>query len=506
MAPRRLTAILALLLLLAGACASTEDTASDTAVAEPVPADTTEAAAAPVAPTEVPEVVAVQEPAATNAAPPYAALNEAEGYGFLRLMTLEERPDSLDIVIYEAIPNELPRVAGVITAVAQTPLSHVNLRAIQDGVPNAFIENPLDDPAISANLGRYVHYAVTADGWVVKPATQAEVEAHHAAARPSESQVPERDLTIDAITPLDQIGFDEWSAFGVKTANLATLGGLALEAEVPDGYGVPFSFYDEFMAANGFYDEVADLLADPEFLADQDMQQARLEQLRDDIKDAPLSDAAMTELAEVQASFGEGASIRCRSSTNNEDLPNFSGAGLYDSYTQHPEEGHLAKCITQVFASTWNFRAFLEREFYRIDHFATAMGVLLHPNFEDEQANGVAVSADPVYDTEGAYYVNTQLGEDLVTNPEALSVPEALLLRPDGSAAVLTYSNLTEPGALLMSDAHLAQLQASLSTVHDGFAQLYGVQPGDQFAMEIEFKVTREGVLSIKQARPWVFT
>ena len=67
----------------------------------------------------------------------------------------------------------------------------------------------------------------------------------------------------------------------------------------------------------------------------------------------------------------EGQSLRYRSSTNNEDLPGFSGAGLYDSKTQDPEETEedgIDKSIKGVWASLWNFRAFTEREFHRIDH------------------------------------------------------------------------------------------------------------------------------------------
>ena len=66
---------------------------------------------------------------------PFLPLNVGEGYGFLRLMSLEERPDPRDVVIYETIPNELSRVAGLITTVPQTPLSHVNLRAVQGRCP-----------------------------------------------------------------------------------------------------------------------------------------------------------------------------------------------------------------------------------------------------------------------------------------------------------------------------------------------------------------------------------
>ena len=156
-------------------------------------------------------------------------------------------------------------------------------------------------------------------------------------------------------------------------------------------------------------------------------------------------------------------------------------------------------------ASLWTFRAFTEREFYRIDHLAAAMGVLVHPNYKDELANGVAVSFGPVYGSD-TYYVNTQLGEDLVTNPEAYSVPEEILLRRSGTYTVLATSNLVEHGQLLMRDEQLRQLREHLEVIHDHFAGLYNPGPGEPFAMEIEFKITSDNILAIKQARPWVFS
>ena len=69
----------------------------------------------------------------------YLPLNQAASFGLLRVLEPDERPTPRDIVICKTLPNEMPRVAGVITGVRQTPLSHVNLRAIQDKVPNAFI-------------------------------------------------------------------------------------------------------------------------------------------------------------------------------------------------------------------------------------------------------------------------------------------------------------------------------------------------------------------------------
>ena len=440
----------------------------------------------------------------------FLSLNPGEGYGLLRVMDPDERPHPRDIVIYEALPNELPRVAGIISTVPQTPLSHVNLRAIQDAIPNAFIRDALDQPDIDNLIGAHVHYTVDASGYSISAATRAEVDAHYASSRPAQRQTPQRDLSVRAITPLSEIGFDDWDAFGVKAANVAVLGTLGFPAgTVPDGFAIPFYFYDEFMTDSGLYDDIKDMLAASDFQTDFDTQESELKKLRKAIKDAETPEWMTTALTTMHATFPVGISLRYRSSTNNEDLPGFNGAGLYDSKTQHPEETEedgIAKSLKQVYASLWNFRAFTERDFNRIDHLAAKMGVLVHPNYSDELANGVAVSFDPIRGLDGYYYVNTQVGEDLVTNPEAHSIPEELLLRRDqGTYAVLSTSNLVESGELLMSDAQLVQLRDHLTVIHERFAVLYNPAPDEPFAMEIEFKITSENVLAIKQARPWVF-
>ena len=440
----------------------------------------------------------------------FLALNPGEGYGLLRSLEDDERPHSRDVGIYETLPNELPRVAGIISTVPQTPLSHVNLRALQDGVPNAFIRDALEDDDISDLIGSHVYYAVGDTGYTILGATQAEVDDFYASSRPTEAQTPQRDLTVTSITALGEVRFEDWDSFGVKAANVAVLGTLRFPAgTVPDGFAVPFYFYDEFMKHNGLYEDIEEMLADSDFQTDYDTKEDELKKLRKKIKKAETPEWIETALTEMHATFPEGTSLRYRSSTNNEDLPNFNGAGLYDSKTQHPEETEedgISKSLKQVYASMWNFRAFIERDFHRVDHLAAAMGVLVHPNYSDEPVNGVAVSVDPAYGTEGTYYVNSQRGEDLITNPEAHSEPEELLLYPDGSYTVVALSNQVPPGQLLMTDDQLAQLRRRLAAIHERFADLYAVEEGEQFAMEVEFKITSDSILAIKQARPWVFS
>ena len=463
----------------------------------------------------------------------FLALNPEVGYGMLRVMEAGERPSPLNIVIYEALPNELPRVGGIITTVPQTPLSHVNLRAVQDSVPNAYIKDALEKAEIDALIDSVVRYEVTADGYKLRAATKAEVDAHYAASRPARTQTPERDLSVTGITPLSDVGFEDWRAFGVKAANVAVLGTLGFpDGTVPDGFAIPFHFYNEFMnnavlaaekvfgkgtqgteedrftmpAGTILIDAVKEILKHPRFQTDFEIQDEMLDDLREVIEEAASPQWMIDALTAMHATFPPGRSLRYRSSTNNEDLPGFSGAGLYDSNTQkqkETEEEGIDKSMKQVFASLWNFRAFTEREFHRIDHMATLMGVLVHPNYSDELANGVAASFDPINGLKSYYYLNTQLGEDLVTNPDANSEPEEILLHRSGDYyEILATSNQVEPGTLLMSDAQMKQLAEHLTAIHEKFAGLYSERP---FAIEIEFKITVDDILAIKQARPWVF-
>ncbi|MEM7234837.1 MAG: PEP/pyruvate-binding domain-containing protein, partial [Planctomycetota bacterium] len=267
----------------------------------------------------------------------FLPLNSGVTFGRLRQMTLDAVPTARDVVLYEALPNELPRVAGVITGARQTPLSHVNLRAIQDRVPNAFVNDATKNPSIKPLIGKYVRYKVSAEGFEIREASAEEVESHFADLRPKSAQTPPRDLSVKAIRPLAEIGFADAKSFGVKTANLAELHKFKIKsATIPDGFGVPFSFYDEFMKYNGFDRLVESMLATPEFQKDRVRQQEDLSRLRRLIRGGDTPDSMFQAFEKLRASFPAGTSIRCRSSTNNEDLPNFSGAGLYESRTHDP--------------------------------------------------------------------------------------------------------------------------------------------------------------------------
>lgn len=438
----------------------------------------------------------------------YWGLHQTEGYGFFRQVGLNEVPGPKDIVLYDYLPNALPRVGGIMTSVIQTPLSHVNLRAIQDNVPNAFIRDPLLNDTIANLLNHYVYYKVEQSKYTIREATLEEVNDWYEKSRPTTTQNPPLNLDYTKIKPLDHITFDMYDGFGAKCVNVATMRRFGFEeGTIPDGFGVPFFYYQEFMKYNHFFEEVDAMMKNPEFIADRDVRDSLLHLFREKIEKAAVPPWMWDNLGKMQRSFPNGKFIRCRSSTNNEDLPGFSGAGLYDSKTHKLNEGHISKSIKQVYASLWNLRAFEERDFYRINHFQASMGVLCHLNYEDEKVNGVGVSGDPVYNTTTNYYINSQKESELITNPGG-STPEEILLKKGGwgkgDYLVVHYSSLVGGDTLLMTLSQMDLLRVYLREIHRNFAILYEAEDNSTFAMDIEYKITSDNRLIVKQARPWV--
>jgi len=441
----------------------------------------------------------------------YVALNLGEGFGVLSAIDpAAGRPPTIrDVALFATLPNDLGHVAGVISAAPQTPLSHINLKAKQNDTPNAYVRDALTEPRIAGLLGQVVRYAVTPDDFELAAATPEQVRAWLEQVRPKQPQSPPRDLSSSEIRDLDELRHADVQRVGAKAANVADLRRMLPAGAVPDGYAIPFALYDAFMTAHGFYDRAREIIADPELAADASKRDVALGKLRKQIKKADPPPQIAQAIGELQARFPEGQGIRCRSSTNNEDLEGFNGAGLYDSFTHRADEGDLSKTIKQVWASLWNLRAYDERDFHRIDHLAAAMGVLVHPNFDDEAANGVAVTKNPFDPNWPGFYVNVQVGESLVTNPDPNATPDELLVSaigPNGEyeTQYIRRSTLTAGGAHVMTPEQIARLTSAMETIQERFRVIYGAQRNPAFAMDIEFKIDEGGTLVVKQARPWV--
>lgn len=212
-----------------------------------------------------------------------------------------------------------------------------------------------------------------------------------------------------------------------------------------------------------------------------------------------------------------GIRMRFRSSTNAEDLDGFTGAGLYTSKSGQPgdPEAPVLDAVRRVWASVWRFRAFEEREYRNIDHLAVGMGLLVHRSFPDEDANGVALTNNPFDQEAGidpAFYVNVQLGEESVVQPEPGDSTEEFLYfydLPNSPISYLSSSNYT-PNGRVLELSQVQQLGVALDKIRTHFAPAYAPAPTaarQWWAMDVEFKFDgppgETPPLWVKQARPY---
>jgi len=312
---------------------------------------------------------------------------------------------------------------------------------------------------------------------------------------------------------LEQRGYADLPAIGGKAAQFAELYHVVwcpAGAQIPErAFAVPVVYSLEHLVASGAQERLAALQREPAFLADSAVRGRGLAEVRQLIAKHPLAPELLAELRAAISERWPGRPLRFRSSSNAEDLPGFNGAGLYTSLRVDgdADAADAEESIKAVWASLWNLRAYDEREYYLIDHASVAMGVLVHPAFPSERANGVAVSRDLLDPRRSdRYYINAQLGEALVTNPAPGVRSDEFSVSWFGTNPIFYDHSSFSPGPVL-AQAEVERLTCNLEAIHRHYREILDpLRENQWFAMDIEFKLvhdTRE--LAIKQARPFAF-
>lgn len=459
----------------------------------------------------------------------YQPLNLGTSLGRLRFLTAEQLESEYvgfrDIVVLDSVPNDISVVTGIITAEFQTPLSHINVLSQNRGTPNMGLRGASESPELRALADKWVSLTVDPFEWRIAEVSKAEADAWWDEHKPDDVAVPQIDLSVtelmdaelilDPELPLAQ-GIDAAIlAFGGKMGHFAALTQLQGELRVPDAFGVPVYYYHQFMTDNGFFDRVAGLLDDPSFQDDPAVRDAELAELRADMLAAPVDPTFKALLmGKLHADYPHQL-MRMRSSTNAEDLEGFTGAGLYTSKTASVDDvEEVFDDVREVWSSVWYFRAFEERSYRSIDHLAVAMALLVHPSFPTEEANGVALTANP-FDTSGlepGFYVNVQAGEASVVMPDAGDSTDQFVIywdSPGQPIVFIAHSNLVAKGETVLTTAQMLELGEGLADIREFFRPAYGPPPDDPlawYAMDVEFKFEapagEEPALWVKQARP----
>ncbi len=450
-----------------------------------------------------------------------------------------------DIVVLDAVPAEVPPVAGIVTRTPATPNSHVALLAQSFGVPFVYLARAEDRERLAAWEGQEVVLRATRSFWgnqvrlvnvegqldagtrssllafkqpepldLPAKAMRGQISMDTAVLRPGDTRfvggkaahfgLLRRAIPGNAPSPSLAFTFDLWDAFLDQTLP----GGGSLRGVIGEKLA-PFSWPPEMAALSTALAEVRDLI-------------------RRTAEFTPAQEAEI--LAVLQgAGFSLDRNIRFRSSTNVEDTERFSGAGLYDSYsgcladeldgdsqgpsacdpTDENERG-VFRALRRVYASFYNDNAYLERLRHGIEEATVGMGVLVHPSTPDEfeLANGVAT----VRITKGSQpgdrgfraTLVTQAGAVSVANPDVTARPEEVEVYVWGAT---TYLELGRGSGLVPLGDHVLVWEheyKELVALLDAAARAYEAEFPTRRELVLDFeykKVAPDGKLRVKQIR-----
>lgn len=373
----------------------------------------------------------------------YQALNLALGIG--RIHIIEKLDDhveigSNEILVLNETPVSLPPIAGIITAKPSTPLSHINLLAKGWGVPNAYIKNAQE--LLKAYDGRWIILETLQDKYTVKLADNDSLRKYQDRLMMRKAlMTPRFDLAVTRLASLGEQRKRDIIAYGGKSANLGEVMHSRLRGvTVPNGFGIPFYYYDQFIKENKLEDAIYEMMDDQKFVHDPAYRRERLALMRARFQAGKVNDGLRAEVTRRLKTEYAGKGVFVRSSSNSEDLPNFSGAGLYSTVPNVKEPEQVVEAIKTVWASLWNFEAYEARERAGVDHSKVYMGVLIQEGINSE-SSGVMITTDP-YNRENndAIYISAKRGLGIKV-VEGKKIAEQILFAPrSNSVQVLTRS------------------------------------------------------------------
>lgn len=449
-----------------------------------------------------------------------------------------------DILLTDAVPAEIPPVAGLLTLSPAAPNSHVVILAQSNEVPVGCVVDPALRTQVLGWKGEEVLLQVypAVRGGVVKALKAGEHLSADlrqrllALKQPSSLDVVPKTSAGRIALPVADLAPADLRYVGGKAANFGVLARAIPENAPAGAIAFTFDLWDGFLnreiepgttlgkviteKLEAFTGVPADLVA---------LQQALAAVRRTITQAADFSADQKRAILEALSGFDSRRNLRFRSSTNVEDGEAFTGAGLYDSHsgcladdldgddrgpshcdpTENDERG-VFRALRKVYASFYNDNAFLERRRRGVREEDVGMGILVHVSAPDEieWANGVATlrvtqAQDPATRAVSAKLV-TQAGAVSVANPEEQAKPEIVTAewsgRENPAWTVEQPSGLVRLGDRVLEwPTDYETLLGLLDQAARAYAALFPDKP--ELMLDFEYKKLDPGHLSVKQIR-----
>ncbi|MET8679541.1 PEP/pyruvate-binding domain-containing protein [Streptomyces sp. NPDC004647] len=479
-------------------------------------------------------------------------LNAAEAVGRLRwFRTTEEyeaAADGLgwsDIVAMACLPDDVPRVAGFLNTAPTTPLSHTNVLASGWGIPNAIVRD-LEQIVEKDDLnGAWVRYRVRDDGITLVPLANAPVlEAPTWHQQRIRMEPP---LLEDApALSLHRLRRADRDRYGTKAANLgelhhvldsrtadltafyglprpprtdlyghlaarlgvtdATTAGLrqaaaecaARTVAAPDGVALPFALQHRFLTSSPALQQGIGKLKMALELDALEVLESLCLHLQHVVRHTPMPEEVTRQITQAfPAPLAAGSRLVVRSSSNAEDLPGFSAAGVYDSVTTVRGAAELLDAVRQVWASLLSPRSVRLRHQVGISLDDTYMGVIVQ-SYVPADLGGVLVTCNPTKREDFRnVYLNCSPGSP-ETVVDGTTLPQQYLyntVEGGGRTVALGLSGEDLPAA---TRGRLADLALTGRLLQSHFSE-----PDTDNPLDIEWLMTDRGDFRLVQIRPY---
>ena len=394
----------------------------------------------------------------------YLALNTGEAVG--RIHIIDKMDDTVEIgdneiVVLKELPQTLPPVRGIIVAQPSTPLSHINILAKGWNVPNIYIK---DADKLLREYDTYVlKLSATLTDYKLERASIDDIKTKFVS---PDQQIPPVNLTTKRIAGLREMRKKDSITYGSKAANLGEmLNARVTGVTVPDGFSIPFYWYKVFMESNGLNDRIDEFQDDLAFVHNPRVRRQKLEEFRNEIQKGKF-DVGLRRaiLLKWRTQLG-GRPVFVRSSSNSEDLPNFSGAGLYSSVANVKEEEKLIEAVKKVWASLWKFEAYEARVRNYVSQKDVYMSALVQLGI-DMTKGGVMITKDP-FDVENkdAVYISAVCGHNskVVDNS---GLPEQILFNPKSNSVIVMTLSQQENALAFDENGDLKETSDKCANVH----------------------------------------
>ena len=383
----------------------------------------------------------------------YIALNPGSARGRLRAFKTEEeyraaRPtlEWYDIIVMHRVPDDIPRVSGIINAHHTTPLSHTNVLASGWQIPNAIQLGIFDQVSRDGLDGQWVIYGVDANAPQIALAKiDRPVEVNQ---RPAWSvqriKLEEPETKPTPIVELTELRMSDRYRYGTKAANLGELAHILSQGsdrlmgfyrikrpprahllpflakflglpetadaqvlgrkasdflrkniQIPRGIAVPFSVQQEFLESSPRIQQAIGKLKMALELDAREIDALCLD-LQTLIRGTRVPEKLRSAIDSHIANALAGVSkFVVRSSSNAEDLQNFSAAGIYESINHVATADSIFESIKEVWASLVSPRSVRLRHEVGISLDDCYMGVIVQEEVE-AQLGGVMVTTNPM--------------------------------------------------------------------------------------------------------------